>query len=128
MNFEDNCVRVVDGDAEAQQVKSFLAAHKIPCHFEGEALRTVHGFTLNGLGVVRICVPGPLVEKAKELLARADAGELQLPDHPEIEPECPPGLDCGRGGVMNVSSRTRGRTGFDGKEEARVARRGPYPR
>jgi hypothetical protein len=87
MAKDDNCVREVNGDIEAQQVKAFLAAHDIPCEFRGEALRMTHGFTLDGLGVVRICVPGPLVEKAKELLARADAGELQLPDHPEIEPE-----------------------------------------
>jgi hypothetical protein len=84
---EDNCVREVNGDIEAQQVKAFLAAHDIPCEFRGEALRMTHGFTLDGLGVVRICVPAPLVEKAKALLAQADAGELTLPDWAEIEPE-----------------------------------------
>ena len=44
-----------------------------------------HGFTLDGLGVVRICVPEPMVEKAKELLARADSGEWSLPDEAEID-------------------------------------------
>jgi hypothetical protein len=83
---EDNCVREVNGDIEAQQIKAFLAAHDIPCEFRGEALRMTHGFTLDGLGVVRICVPESLVEKAKVLLAQADAGELQLPDHAEIDP------------------------------------------
>jgi hypothetical protein len=87
MAKDKNCVREVNGDIEAQQVKAFLAAHGIPCEFRGEALRMTHGFTLDGLGVVRICVPGPLVEEAKALLARADSGELQLPDHADIEPE-----------------------------------------
>ncbi|MHC4416880.1 MAG: putative signal transducing protein [Planctomycetota bacterium] len=86
MKDEDNCVRKVNGDIEAQQIKAFLAAHGIPCEFRGESLRMTHGFTLDGLGVVRICVPMPKVEEAKELLARADAGELQLPDHADIDP------------------------------------------
>ena len=78
MKNQDNCIQVVDGEAEAQQVKSLLAANGIPCHFEGEALRTTHGFTLNGLGVVRICVPDAFVIRAKDLLKQADAGNLQV--------------------------------------------------
>jgi len=87
MKDEDNCVYKVNGDIEAQQVKAFLAAHGIPCEFRGEALRMTHGLTLDGLGVVRICVPDSLVEKAKELLARADAGEMRLPDSADFDPE-----------------------------------------
>ena len=83
---EDNCVHKVNGDIEAQQVKAFLAAHDIPSELRGEALRMTHGFTLDGLGVVRICVPLELVDKAKALLAQADSGQLQLPDHAEIDP------------------------------------------
>jgi hypothetical protein len=87
MKKDDNCVYKVNGDIEAQQVKAFLSAHGIPCEFRGEALRMTHGLTLDGLGVVSICVPPALVEEAKALLAQADAGELRLPDSAEIDPE-----------------------------------------
>lgn len=83
-NSDKNCVYKTNGDPEAQQIKAFLAAHDIPCEFRGEALRMTHGFTLDGLGVVRICVPDEFVEKARGLLAQADAGELSLPDHADV--------------------------------------------
>ncbi|MCP3982097.1 MAG: DUF2007 domain-containing protein [bacterium] len=85
MKKDENCVRKVNGDIEAQQIKAFLAAHGIPCEFRGEALRMTHGLTLDGLGVVRICVPHSMVDEARTLLSRADAGEMKLPDHAEID-------------------------------------------
>ena len=72
MKTEPNCVYKANGDPEAQQIKAFLGAHGIPCEFRGEALRMTHGFTLDGLGVVRICVPQELVAEAKALLAKAE--------------------------------------------------------
>ena len=75
-----NCVFKASGEAEAQQIKAFLNVHDITAEFWGESLRLVHGFTLDGLGEVQICVPQELVEKAKGLLAQAEAGELSLPD------------------------------------------------
>ena len=89
MTKDENCVYKTNGDIEAQQIKAFLAAHGIPCQFRGEALRMTHGFTLDGLGVVRICVPGPMVDEARELLARADAGEWSISDQAEIDPADP---------------------------------------
>ena len=86
MRQDENCVYKTNGDIEAQQIKAFLAAHGVPCEFRGEALRMTHGFTLDGLGVVRICVPGPMVEKAKQLLARAESGEWSIPDQAEMDP------------------------------------------
>lgn len=80
MKPEENCVAQVNGRAEAGQIKAFLEAHGIPCVFSGESLGLTHGFTLDGLGVVRICVPESMVDQAKELLASANAGELELPD------------------------------------------------
>ena len=85
MKTDENCVYKTNGDIEAQQIKAFLAAHGIPCEFRGEALRMTHGFTLDGLGVVRICVPESMVEQARELLARAESGEWSLPDEAEID-------------------------------------------
>ena len=72
------CVKVVEGEIEAQQVRSFLESNGIPCAFHGESLRKTHGLTLDGLGQVDIHVPEEFVEQAKELLAKADAGELSL--------------------------------------------------
>lgn len=89
MKKDENCVYKTNGDIEAQQIKAFLAAHGIPCEFRGEALRMTHGFTLDGLGVVRICVPESRVDEAKELLARAEAGEWSISDQSEIEPADP---------------------------------------
>ena len=78
---------MVNGRAEAAQIKAFLEAHGIPSEFRGESTAVTHAFTLDGLGAVSICVPESRVEEAKQLLARAEAGELQLPDGAEIEPE-----------------------------------------
>jgi hypothetical protein len=72
------CVKVVEGEIEAQQIRSFLESNGIPCVFHGESLRKTHGLTLDGLGQVDIHVPEEFVERAKELLAKADAGELSL--------------------------------------------------
>ena len=85
MKKPENCVAQVNGRIEANQIKAFLNAHGIPCEFQGESVGLTHGFTLNGLGVVSLCVPGQMVDQAKELLAQADSGELQLPDQAEVE-------------------------------------------
>jgi hypothetical protein len=71
-------VYTAEGEVEAQQIRSFLEAHGIPCAFHGESLRKTHGLTLDGLGQVDIHVPEEFLEQAKELLAKADAGELSL--------------------------------------------------
>jgi hypothetical protein len=78
MAEKPTCVYTAEGEIEAQQIRSFLEANDIPCIFHGEALRKTHGLTLDGLGLVEIHVPEELVEQAKELIARANAGELAL--------------------------------------------------
>jgi len=89
MSDDDTCVYKANGDPEAQQIKAFLEAHGIPCRMRGEALRMTHGFTLDGLGVVRICVPSHLVAEARDLLARAESGELSLSDQAAVDPQSP---------------------------------------
>ena len=83
MAKEETCVRKTNGEPEAQQIKTLLEANGIPCALRGEALRMTHGFTLNGLGVVRVCVAPENVERARELLASADAGELSIDETDE---------------------------------------------
>ena len=48
-----------------------------PCPIvsRGEALRLIHGFTLDGLGVVWVF---SAEDRARELLAATDSGELTL--------------------------------------------------
>ena len=74
------CVFKAAGEFEAQQVKSFLEAHGIQAILRGEALRNTHGFTLDGLGVVRVVVAEGDREAALELLQKADSGEMSVGD------------------------------------------------
>ena len=76
-------IHTASGEFAAQQVKAFLGAHGIPCLFRGEALRHIHGFTLDGLGEVRILVDPELAERARELLGRVESGELTLEELPD---------------------------------------------
>jgi hypothetical protein len=79
---DETCVHVANGEFNAQQVRAFLEAHGIACEFHGEALRMTHGLTLDGLGEVRIHVRPEHVERARELLSRVEAGELDLEQKP----------------------------------------------
>jgi hypothetical protein len=74
----DRCVRVTNGEIEAEQVRSLLAGSGIECEFRGEALRNTFGLTLDGLGRVEILVSAADEERARELLESAEAGELSL--------------------------------------------------
>jgi hypothetical protein len=86
MSDEDKvvCVFTANGETEAQLIRSFLEANGIPCIFHGEAIRLINGLTLDGLGKVEIRVRKVDKEKACELLAAADKGELRL-DQDETE-------------------------------------------
>ncbi len=72
------CVYTAAGEFDAQQVSAFLQAYEIPCELLGEALRHTHGFTLDGLGEVRVRVRPEFVDRARELLRQVEAGELSL--------------------------------------------------
>ena len=79
-------VHTVQGEAEEQQVRSFLEAHGIPTSVWGEALRKTHGFVLDGLGEVRIVVPEEHADHARELLAAVERGDLTLNEDEQPEP------------------------------------------
>jgi len=78
-------VFVAQGEPEADQVRAFLAANGINTFVSGEALRKTHGFTLNGLGEVRIIVADSDAEQARDLIARVNQGELSLAEDQEVE-------------------------------------------
>jgi len=44
------------GSAEAEVIKSFLQSHGIPCLLKGLVVQSVHPFTMNGLGEIKILV------------------------------------------------------------------------
>jgi len=77
---DEACIFKASGEFEAQQIKTFLEAHGIQSVLRGEALRNTHGFTLDGLGVVRVLVAGDDEEAALALLQKAESGEMSVED------------------------------------------------
>jgi hypothetical protein len=73
-------VATVHGPIEEAQVCSFLQGNGIPARVRGEAIRKTHGITVDGIGAAEIEVPARFAEAARELIARADRGELRLED------------------------------------------------
>ena len=61
-------VRKVWGPAEAEVIKSFLKSHGIPCIFRGQVVQSVHPFSADGLGEIKILVPEEHFALAKKLL------------------------------------------------------------
>jgi len=66
------------GMLEEGQIRSFLEANGIPTQVAGEAVRRTHGLTLDGLGAARILVPRALASTARDLLRKADRGDLKI--------------------------------------------------
>jgi hypothetical protein len=79
------CVFVANGRLQAQQVQSFLAAEGIPSAYRGESLSVTHGLTIDGLGRVEVLVGEADADRALQLLASADAGQLRLDDNADVE-------------------------------------------
>ena len=83
MDQHQRTVFVANGEIHAQQVRAFLEAAGISSALRGEALRNTHGLTLDGLGMVKIVVAADDEERARALLASAEAGEFRLDDEPQ---------------------------------------------
>jgi len=61
-------------EMEAQVIKSLLESYDIPCFLKSNAAPSVHTFTMDGMGEVRIMVLESLAPRAKELiLSNGDA-------------------------------------------------------
>lgn len=56
------------GSAEAEVIKSFLQSNGISCIFRGKVVQSVHPFTADGLGEIKIFVSAKDYALAKELL------------------------------------------------------------
>jgi hypothetical protein len=85
MEQPTRCVFVANGQFQAEQVRSFLASADINSELRGEALSKTHGLTLDGLGRVEVVVTSGDEDRARAMLASADAGELELPEDSEPE-------------------------------------------
>ena len=80
MNETLQCVLVASGAMHAHQVRTFLEAAGIQVTERGEALRHTHGLTVDGLGAVSIMVAPADADRARSLLASADAGAFRVAD------------------------------------------------
>ena len=78
MDQQLGCVFVANGEIHAQQVLAFLEAAGIRATGRGESLRHTHGLTLDGIGAVQILVAEADVDRARSLLASAEAGMFRL--------------------------------------------------
>ena len=86
MPEELRSVFVASGEAEAQQIQAFLVASGIQCALRrGTAIKRPFGLTVRGLGRVEVLVVEADEERARELLALAEAGELRLDEDGEEE-------------------------------------------
>ena len=72
-------------DGEAAMVRQILASYGIPCQVVSDVPHTVLPLTVDGLGEIRILVPGERLDEARELLAehRRQGMELVDGDKPE---------------------------------------------
>ncbi len=61
-------VYVASGEAEAYIIKGKLEASGIPCLLRSNAARSVHMFTVDGMGAIRIAVNESMAEEARRLL------------------------------------------------------------
>ncbi len=76
-------VATVHGPIEEAQICSFLQGNGIPTWVRGEAIRKTHGITVDGIGAAQVEVPAQFAEAARELIAMADRGELELAEGAE---------------------------------------------
>lgn len=58
------------GPAEAEVIKSFLQSHGISCLFRGQVVQSVHPFSADGLGEIKIVVSEKDYALAKKLLEK----------------------------------------------------------
>ena len=55
-------------EMEAQVIKSLLESYDIPCFLKSNAAPSVHMFTVDGMGEVRVMVRDSDLEKARQLI------------------------------------------------------------
>ena len=74
MNSSQKLVEVyrATGEIEAQVIKGLLESYGIPCLLQSHAAGSVHVFTVDGMGEVRVMVLESMAEEAKKLTKGKD--------------------------------------------------------
>ena len=60
------------GEMEAQVIKGLLESYGVPCFLKSTAAPSVHTFTVNGMGEVKVMVRASMAEKARKLIKREE--------------------------------------------------------
>jgi hypothetical protein len=55
-------------EMEAQVIRSLLEGFEIPCFLKSNAAPSVHTFTMDGMGEVRVMVMASMADAARELI------------------------------------------------------------
>lgn len=71
---------IVQGRINAEPILAALRANGIPARVRTEALGSVYGLTLDGLGEVVILVPREHEAQARDLVAAAERHQLEVAD------------------------------------------------
>jgi hypothetical protein len=61
-------VKIVQGEASANILKSHLESEGIPVYLKYESAGIIYGITADGIGEVRILVPKDCLEDAKQII------------------------------------------------------------
>jgi hypothetical protein len=85
MADRERCVFTASGQIEAEQVRAFLESSGIPSVLRGESLTKTHGVTVSELGRVEVFVSETDADRANELLASVERGELRLADEDDLD-------------------------------------------
>jgi len=62
------------GEMEARVIQGLLESNGIPCLLKSNAAGSVHVFTVDGMGEVKVMVWESTYDKAKRLIQRKDNG------------------------------------------------------
>lgn len=73
-------VATVHGPTEEGLLCAFLESNGIPARTRGEAIRKIHGITVDGIGAAEVEVPHRFADQARELLAKVERGEMEIGD------------------------------------------------
>lgn len=68
-------VKTVQGPVEAEVLKSFLESNGITCVLKGLVVQSVHAFSADGLGKIRVLVQEKDFPLAQKLLEEKAPGE-----------------------------------------------------
>ena len=76
MKNNEKMVEVYDArnEMEAQVIKSLLESYDIPCFFKSNAAPSVHIFTMDGMGEVKVMVMESMAARARELIVSDNNG------------------------------------------------------